>query len=273
MPVNFGRVFERPSTTNPPRTRLTSLLAERDPAARLAEFDRQHASAAEQNSPPAVRTGRAGHLVERWVAGGGRTIVRLRALGVRWRLPLVTIGALLTGVVGTLALASGTTRVEAPPPLPVAAVTSTTTTVPTAEYLVVSVVGKVRSPGLVTLVPGARVAAALDAAGGVPAGVDITSLNLARKLTDGEQIAVGIPAAPQPEAAASGAAGVPSTVDLNSATVQQLDVLPGVGKVTAQRIVEWRTQHGRFTSITQLRDISGIGEAKFGRLRGLVKVG
>ena len=252
---------------------MTSLLAEGNPAARLAEFDRQRESAVGQNLPPAVRTGRAGHLVERWVPGGGRTIVRLRALGARWRLPLVAVGALLTGVVGTLAFAPGTTQVEAPPPLPVAAVTSTTTTAPAVEHLVVSVVGKVRSPGLVTLAPGARVAAALDAAGGVPAGVDVTSLNLARKLTDGEQIAVGIPAARQSETAASDAAGAPSTVDLNSATVQQLDALPGVGRVTAQRIVEWRTQHGRFTSVAQLRDISGIGEAKFGRLRGLVKVG
>jgi competence protein ComEA len=151
--------------------------------------------------------------------------------------------------------------------------------------LVVSVVGKVGRPGLVTVAEGARVADVLVAAGGAVPGVDLTPLNLARRVSDGEQIAVGVPAAPDalPGAAAaaggsppggSGAGGAPAAgpVDLNAAGVGQLDTLPGVGPVTAQRIVEWRTRNGRFTRIEQLREIDGIGERRFEQLRGLVRI-
>lgn len=150
--------------------------------------------------------------------------------------------------------------------------------------LVVSVVGKVGRPGLVTVAEGARVADVLIAAGGAVPGVDLTPLNLARRVSDGEQIAVGVPAATDalPAAAAaggaapggSGAGGAPAAglVDLNAAGVGQLDTLPGVGPVTAQRIVEWRTRNGRFTRIEQLREIDGIGERRFEQLRGLVRI-
>ena len=143
--------------------------------------------------------------------------------------------------------------------------------------LVISVVGKVRSPGLVTVPSGARVADALRAAGGALDGVDVSALNLARKLTDGEQIYVGVPVpagvqagAAAPDQASGGEPG--GKVNLNTATQDQLDTLPGVGEVTAKRIVDWRTQHGAFSSVEQLQEVDGIGATRFSRLRDQVTV-
>jgi competence protein ComEA len=136
--------------------------------------------------------------------------------------------------------------------------------------LVVDVVGRVHRPGVYRLPAGSRVTDAVAAAGGVLAGVDPATVNLARKLSDGEQLVIGASAAAAPTG--SGSADPSGPVDLNSATVAQLDALPGVGPVLAQRIVDWRTQHGRFDSVAQLRSVSGIGDAKFGDLAPLVGV-
>lgn len=141
--------------------------------------------------------------------------------------------------------------------------------------LVVSVVGKVARPGLVKLAEGARVADALAAAGGASPGADLADLNLARRLSDGDQVAVGIPT-PDASAPRSGTASGPTQpgakVNLNTATAQQLDTLPGVGPVTVERILDWRAKHGRFASVDQLREVSGIGPARFAQLRDLVTV-
>lgn len=156
---------------------------------------------------------------------------------------------------------------------------------------VVSVVGLVHQPGLVTLTPGARIADALQAAGGVVDGADTIGLNMARQVADGEQIVVGIaPRSGQPrslgssvssgEGAAdttahptSGSGGAkPDLIDLNTATVQQLDTLPGVGPVTAAAIVAWREHHGKFTSVDQLGEVDGIGPGRLEKLRALVRV-
>jgi competence protein ComEA len=137
------------------------------------------------------------------------------------------------------------------------------------------VAGKVRRPGLVRVPPGSRVADVLDAAGGPLPGADLSGVNLARKVGDGEQVAVGVPPAPDAaQAPVSGGEGGSASgpLDLNSAGVEQLDGLPGVGPVTAQRIVEWRTRNGRFATVDQLREVEGIGERRFGQLRGLVRV-
>ncbi|MFP5022261.1 helix-hairpin-helix domain-containing protein [Pseudonocardia phyllosphaerae] len=175
-----------------------------------------------------------------------------------------------------------------------------------ANPVVVSVVGKVRRPGLVRLTDGARVADALDAAGGTRPGVDLTAMNLARRLGDGEQIAIGVPpardAAPavtapgaepasgtEPGAATAsgggtggsagssagaGAAGgkAQGKVDLNRGTLQDFDALPGVGPVTAQKIIDWRTKNGRFSRVEQLREIDGIGERRFSQLKEVVSL-
>jgi competence protein ComEA len=142
--------------------------------------------------------------------------------------------------------------------------------------LIVDVVGKVRQPGIVTLPKGSRVYEAIQAAGGLEGRVDTTSLNMARELTDGEQVLVGLEPA-DPGAAAPGAApGAPgpagAKVNLNTATLEQLDTLPGVGPVTAQAILTWRESNGRFSSVDDLLDVKGIGDATLAELRELVVV-
>jgi competence protein ComEA len=143
--------------------------------------------------------------------------------------------------------------------------------------LVVHVTGAVRRPGLVELPAGSRVDAALSAAGGATRRADLASVNLARRLVDGEQIVVlrkgddaGPVGAPGPPAVGSASPGQP--VDLNTATLEQLDGLPGVGPVLAQRIIDFRTEHNRFSSVDELTEVSGIGERTLADLRPLVRV-
>jgi len=143
-----------------------------------------------------------------------------------------------------------------------------------AHEVVISVVGRVARPGLIRLADGTRVADALAAVGGALPGTDLMGLNIARRLSDGEQLLVGVAPPPgQPvDSPASGTAGRSGPIDLNAATLEQLDGLPGVGTVTAQRIVDWRTAHGHFTSVDQLREVSGIGQARLNQLKKLVRV-
>jgi competence protein ComEA len=127
----------------------------------------------------------------------------------------------------------------------------------------VDVAGKVRRPGVATLPAGSRVADALRRAGGPRGRVDLSTLNLARVLVDGEQILVGRAGTPGGLAAGASAAApdpVGSLVNLNTATAEQLDTLPGVGPVTAQKILEWRSAHGAFSSVDELLEVDGIGE-------------
>jgi competence protein ComEA len=135
------------------------------------------------------------------------------------------------------------------------------------------VAGKVRRPGIATLPLGSRVVDALQAAGGARRGVGLGSLNLARVLADGEQILVGIEPVGAPEAAV-GPSGSPAggKVNLNTATAEQLDTLPGVGPVTAQAILDWRQKNGRFGAVEDLLDVKGIGDATLAELRDHVSV-
>lgn len=140
--------------------------------------------------------------------------------------------------------------------------------------VVVDVAGKVRRPGIATLPVGSRVVDALEAAGGVRRGVDLTTLNLARVLVDGEQIVVGIPppggiAAPAASAPGAGTGSAP-LVNINTAGQAELEELPGVGPVTAAAIMQWRTDHGPFTAVDELMEVSGIGEATLAEMAPFV---
>ncbi|GHA44859.1 ComEA family DNA-binding protein [Streptomyces anthocyanicus] len=143
--------------------------------------------------------------------------------------------------------------------------------------IVVDVGGKVRDPGVHSLPAGSRVADALRAAGGVRPGTKTDGLNRARFLVDGEQVIVGAPApVPRPGAGPApdgptGVAGPAAPVSLSTATTDQLDTLPGVGPVLAQHIIDYRTQHGGFRSVDELREVNGIGERRFADLRDLVR--
>jgi competence protein ComEA len=139
----------------------------------------------------------------------------------------------------------------------------------TSAMVVVSVVGSVARPGLVSLPSGARVAAAVEAAGGLLPEADPASVNLAAVVTDGQQIVVGAPGvAAEADLAGAGSGGL---LNLNSATVAELDALPGVGPVLAQRIVEHR-ERGPFASVDELDDVPGIGPARAAELAQLVTV-
>jgi competence protein ComEA len=138
--------------------------------------------------------------------------------------------------------------------------------------LVVDVAGAVRQPGLYRLPQGSRIADALAMAGGATAKAAVEGVNLAAPLVDGEQVVVPLRApggttAVTPVGAAAASSG---PVSLSTATVEQLDALPGVGPVTAQKIVDYRTEHGAFHSVDELDAISGIGPAKLDQLQGLV---
>ncbi|MEP6940552.1 MAG: ComEA family DNA-binding protein, partial [Rudaea sp.] len=168
-------------------------------------------------------------------------------------------------------------------------VTSSPSAAPAPGVIVVSVTGAVRRPGLVRLIPGSRIADAIDKAGGAAPGADLTGLNLAAKLSDGASVVVSDGTRPATGSASSfsaagGGSSTDSTgaatvsgrpvgkLDLNTADAAALDALPGVGPVTAANIVAWREKNGHYTAVEQLQEIAGIGPAKFAALAPLVTV-
>ncbi len=192
--------------------------------------------------------------------------------------PLVTLpsGVTTPGAAGSGPVPGRPSGAAAP-----GAVTGTAAAAATASpvaEIVVDVTGKVRRPGIATLPVGSRVVDALEAAGGPRRGVSLRSLNLARVLVDGEQVVVGLrpPGGLGPAAAAGGAVGGPGggsvggtstpMVDINTADQAQLELLPGVGPVTAQAIMGFRAERGAFTSVEELLEVSGIGEATLAKI-------
>lgn len=226
---------------------------------------------------------RLGPLVHRWVPA---SLSEARWDPGRPGALLLSAVTALAAVVAAIGVWSHRPVAEPVPALPMlpAVATAAPHTGPAGPpgELVVSVVGKVTEPGLVQVADGARVADAIEAAGGPLPGTDLIALNLARRLADGEQLVVGVDPPPgQP--LAGGAAGAPAAgapaagagseqVNLNTATLDELDTLPGIGPVTAQNILDWRATNGRFSSVDQLLEVSGIGDAKMAQLEGLVRV-
>ena len=170
-------------------------------------------------------------------------------------------------------LPAGTTTPAVPLPPPPAPGTSATG--PSGARVVVDVVGAVRQPGLYRLGPGSRIADAVARAGGATPKADLAQVYLAAPDADGEQVVVpkrGLAAAaPSAGAGSAAAAGAPTApVQLSTATLEQLDSLPGIGPVTAQKILDYRTKHGAFSSVDELDAVPGIGPARLDQLRDLV---
>jgi len=172
-------------------------------------------------------------------------------------LVLVLAGKLLAGGSAHRAPAFAPARAAPPAPPPL---------------LVVDVAGAVRRPGLYRLAHGSRVADAVAKAGGAGAKAALDGVNLAAPLADGEQVVVPsrTPGGGAVAPAGSSPVATSGPVSLSTATAEQLDALPGIGPVTAQKIVDYRTAHGAFRSVDELDAISGIGPAKLDQLRGLV---
>jgi competence protein ComEA len=187
----------------------------------------------------------------------------------RLRVVAAAVLLALALLVGARKLLSAGTAASVPLP-PVGTGATSTAPARPALRVVVDVVGAVRRPGLYRFAQGARVADAVARAGGATRHAALAQVNLAAPLSDGEQVVV--PARGSPGSAGRGAdPSAPSgPLDLNSATLEQLDALPGVGPVTAQKILDYRQQHGAFTSLAELDAIPGIGPARIDQLRGLV---
>lgn len=191
--------------------------------------------------------------------GGGAFVVVL----------LVALVALGGAAYGVLRGGGGGEQIvpARPLPSPSVAARSLAARPAVAPEVVVHIVGKVQQPGVFHLPSGSRVIDALAKAGGALPEVDLSQLNQARLLNDGEQLAVGVE---PPPAAAGSSPGAGAVVHLNSATQQQLEQLPGVGPVTAQKILDWRKAHGSFSKIGELREVGGIGEKSYARLEPLL---
>jgi competence protein ComEA len=145
---------------------------------------------------------------------------------------------------------------------------------PSAGVVVVAVSGRVQHPGLVRLPAGSRVADAIQGAGGALPDTDLSLINLARKLVDGELVAVGVaaPAAGGAAPGAAGPAGDTGPLNLNIATAAQFEALPGIGPVLAQHMVDYRTKHGQFKTVDELRQVDGLGASRFNQIKDLVTV-
>lgn len=168
---------------------------------------------------------------------------------------LVAAGKLLTRHAGATA-----------PPIPTAARTAAAA----PAQFVVDVVGAVRRPGLYRVPHGARVADAVARAGGVTPKAQLDIVNLAAPIADGEQIVVPRRGAAEAAGGAAGPGATSGPVHLSTATAEQLDSLPGIGPVTAQKILAYRQQHGAFGSVEELDAVPGIGPARLEQLKGLV---
>jgi len=201
-----------------------------------------------------------------------------RAVGFgREHLAVLAI-ALVVGVVFAVTTYARASPQEVPlqaPPEVTVQTPAPETVTPTPEPTIkVHVLGAVVNPGVVTLPQGSRVEDAINAAGGLLPGADPAQLNLAAILVDGSQIIIGTAQQPRGEVNGGGSesSGGETKINLNTATQAQLETLPGIGPVTAGKILAWRAQHGRFTSVAQLQEVDGIGPKTMAQLEPYVFV-
>jgi competence protein ComEA len=186
----------------------------------------------------------------------------------RRQMLLAAVALVLLLLAARYLLPAGTATPAAPLPPPPGPGTGVAG--PSAQ-VVVDVVGAVRRPGLYRLADGSRIAEAIARAGGATRKAELAHVNLAAPLADGEQVVVparGAAAAPGP--AAAGASTPSGPIQLSTATLEQLDSLPGVGPATAQKILDYRTEHGAFSSVDELDAVPGIGPKRLEQLRDLV---
>ena len=233
------------------RRRLQALFAAPPPE---ADVDRPDSVGADPPDPP-DEAGRRFRLDP-----SRRGVVAMLAVAV---VAVLVVGVLMWRSRPTAQPVAAASSLPSFAPTPPAPVTS-----PSASgRIAVAVAGRVRHPGVVELPAGSRVDDAIAAAGGLAPGAHLGLLNLAKVLSDGEQVVVGIPGVTGDSGSGPAASGDPAgPVNLNTATLEQLDSLPGVGPSTAQKILDWRTANGPFQSVDQLQDVSGIGPAKFAEI-------
>jgi len=234
--------------------------------------------------PPVLPVGPApeiGDLIRGWALDRSPPWLHaaIERLGLRAVLigVVVAVGCVVAGVMVVEHGSSGTYAGSGPLPDAGGSAPSIATSLPPvtggdATSIVVDVGGRVRKPGLVTLPAGARVADAIAAAGGPLHHREIATLDLAARVSDGQLLLIGVQAAPSGGSVAGGddSGASPAPVGLNSATIEELETLPGVGPVTAQKIIDLRTAHNGFTSVIQLQQVSGIGPARYAELAPLV---
>ncbi len=276
------RTLVGPAVGDTVRRRLTELLGgEPDPG--LPPPEAEAAPEPEASSPRAVpapeRSASAPEPAASPVAGASpgraaRAARRALAFGREHLVVVVIIalaGCLWAGVSMTQARTVPVTVASASPSGPVA---PASTPPPQVQ---VHVLGAVRSPGVVRLPQGSRVNDAIAAAGGLTGQARPGDLNLAAIVADGSQLVIGTPADPGGEVRGAGGAGgaaaeASGLINLNTATAEQLDTLPGVGPVTAQAILAWRTKHGRFSQVAELQEVDGIGAKTYASLAGKLTV-
>ncbi len=271
--------------------RLETLLAELQP--RYAAPEREDGDAfpagpsvawpaVDGATGPAPAAADAGQVLPQRAVRGGRAVAEAAASRVlefgREHLAAVVV-VLLVGCGWTaysLFQARSTPVALVAPPIAASTAVAPSPTMSTPQpKVLVHVLGAVREPGIVELVEGSRVQDAIAAAGGLAAGADPGELNLAAVVTDGSQLLIGTRSKPRGEVRAGGPAGpggAPAQVSLNSATAEQLDTLPGVGPVTAQKILEWREEHGGFNSVSELQEVEGIGPKTYAEIARNVRL-